>query len=397
MNKKSQSGSKAAMLVAIIMGLIILYILFLPPSERERLLYNQTVNETSETGGTTEGNITLLLEHPMLLEYLPTTEYEKSIPSFSLYIKTGSAVVKKQDFITVKNSWFATQTYEMIFPVSDLKNSDNFMLNFNLDKAQGNLMVKLNDKLIYDKEIKEANVVINLDKSDIKDQNKLVFSVSSVGIKFWSTNAYELSNVQVLADITDITKQASKTNFIISSTEINNLDQSTARFYVSCDKKLELDKLEVSINNHLIYSQLPLCGDYVQQEFDPAILISGENSMEFRTKFAGPTTAYYTLDNLLVKLKLKEPVYPTYYFDLSSKRFDKITQGTKKIKLRMLFTDDFESKRAELRINGIKTSLDTTKKEFIKDLSDFVKQDNNAIKIIPSANLEIIDLKVTYE
>lgn len=398
MDKKSQGGTKAAALVAIIMALIILYILFMPPSERERLLYNKTTNETGgdvEEEGKT--NITLLLEHPGLLEYLPTTEYEKSIPSLSLYTKTEAEIVKSQDFVTVKNSWITSKKYELKFSISDLDNAENFILNFNVDKAEGNLRIELNDKLIYDKEATGANVVLKLEKEDVKEENMIVFSASSVGLKFWSSNIYELQNIQVVADITDKTKQASKNRFILSTTETINLERSHLRFYVDCAQKLDLDNLEVLINNHIIYSQLPVCGDYVLQGFDPSILISGENMIEFRTQFLKQTTAYYTLDNILIRLELKEPTHPTYYFDISSSRFNKVTEGAKKIYMRMLFTDDIERKKAELRINGIETNLDTKDREFLKDISDFVKKDSNAIKIIPKTSLEIIDLRVSYE
>ena len=405
MNKKSQSGSKAAILVAIIMAIIILYILFMPPAEREILLYNQTVNETSG-GASTEQNATLLLEHPGLLEYLPKTEYDKSIPSFSLYTQTEGTVIKKQDFVTVKNSWLTTQKYEFTFSVPDMENTGDFILNFNVEKANGDMIVELNGKIIYDKEINGANVAINLDKADIREQNTLVFSVSSVGIKFWSTNIYELSAVQVIASVTDISKQFSKNIFIVSTTEANNIDKSQLKFNIDCNKNSELEKLEVLINGHSIYSQLPLCGDRILQDFDQNILLSGENTIEFRTNFAKPTTARYDIYNAAVNLKLKQMAYvnQTYYFDISTKRFNNVKNGKKKIYLKILFTDDFERKMADIFVNGAPSaSIDTTQKNFSKDITGFlpddlwVKNGNNGIKIVQKTNLNIIDFKVTYE
>jgi hypothetical protein len=405
MNKKSQSGSKAAMFVAIMMALIILYILFMPPAERERLLYNKTINETS--GGTSSSeNVTLILTHPGLLEYLPKTEYDKAIPSFSLYTKTEGTVIKKQDFITVKNNWLSTQTYEFLFSVPDMENTEDFILNFNVEKAKGEMVIEFNGKIVYDKEIKDANVVINLDKADIKEQNTLVFSASSVGIKFWSTNIFELSAVQIIAGVTDISKQSSKNIFIVSATEANNIDQSQLKFTIDCEKKTELEKLEVLINNHQIYSQLPLCGDRILQNFDQNLLLSGENTVEFRTKFAKPTTARYDIYNAAVNLKLKQSAYvnQTYYFDISTARFKNVKNGNKKIYLKILFTESLERKRADIFVNGVPAaSIDTTNKDFSKDITGFapdnlwVKENNNGIKIVQRTNLDIIDFKVTYE
>src|SRR3972149_8932827 len=160
-NKKAQegSGTKAASLVAIIAFLILLYILFLPPSERIRLLENQTENETTTTtaNGTTEANvnITLLLEHPGVLEYLPTTEYDKSIPSLSLYTKTEATTLQTAQAITIKNNWFSQQVYNISFSISDIRYTENIILSFNINKAGGNLIVEANGKELYNAEVED--------------------------------------------------------------------------------------------------------------------------------------------------------------------------------------------------------------------------------------------------
>ena len=47
MLKRAQGGMNAAILVAIIAGLIILYIVFLPTSEREKLVEEKTTKTTT--------------------------------------------------------------------------------------------------------------------------------------------------------------------------------------------------------------------------------------------------------------------------------------------------------------------------------------------------------------
>ncbi|MBW3022993.1 hypothetical protein KY308_02730, partial [Candidatus Woesearchaeota archaeon] len=144
-NKKAQEGkggAKAATLVAIIMGLVLLYILFLPPSEREELLNITHENATTLAGNATaQENVTLLLEHPGILEYLSTTEYEKSIPPLSLYTKTEALTLQAAEAVTVKSSWFSQQAYNLTFNIADLKYTENIILSFNVESAKGNLII----------------------------------------------------------------------------------------------------------------------------------------------------------------------------------------------------------------------------------------------------------------
>ena len=402
-NKKAQEGggTKAAALVAIIAGLVLLYILFLPPSERVKLLGNETgINATTTTSNaTTEAkeNVTLLVEHPGILEYLPATDYDKSIPSLSLYTKTEATTLQTAQAITVKNSWFSQQAYNLSFTISDLAYTDNIILSFNIDKSKGNLIVVANGNEIYNREVKEKNLAVTITKNLLSSQNSVIIKPSSVGFKFWAANEYQLSNVNLVADITDTSAQLSQSTFVISSTENNNINTATLKFYVDCKNIYDLSKLDVEINKHSVYSQIPACGDYVSQQISPNILASGENMISFRTQFNKPTTAYYNIDNIMLKLKLKEVLPTTYYFDLSSERFNALKTGTKKLNMKMLFPDPVSSKKADIYINGIITGLDTKGNTFNKTISDQSRQGSNSIKIIPRNTFEIVDLKVDYE
>ena len=401
-NKKGQegSGTKAAALVAIIMGLVLLYILFLPPAERNKLLGNET-NESVTTNSTNateaQKNTTLLLEHPGILEYLSATEYEKVIPPLSLYTKTEATTLQSAEAITIKNNWFSQQAYNLTFSLSDLRYANNIILSFNVDNAQGNMIISVNGGEVYNKEVKEKNLAITIPKNLLAKQNSVLIKVSSVGFMFWSTNTYQLSNLNLVADITDISAQASQSTFIISSTEHNNLDTATLRFYVDCKNIYDLSKLNVEINSHLIYSQIPECGGYVSQQISPQILASGENIISFNTEFNKPTTAYYSIDNILFKLKLKDILPTTYYFDLSSSQFSSIKNGTKNVIMSMLFPDPVTSKKADIFINGIQTSIDTKQSQFNKTISDYSRQGTNSIKIVPRNTFEVVDLEIRYE
>ncbi len=395
-SKKAQDGTKAATLVAIIGGLIILYILFVPPSQRNQILNlsNDTGNSGSTSTSSNVSNQTLLLEHPGLLEYISSTEYEKSIPPLTLLVSTQATTLKTADSIVIKSNWFSNDAYNLSFSLGDVKNTQNLIFSFNIDNHQGELILVLNGQVIYEKEPGEQNIAVKLPADLLSGQNSLLIKTGSVGFEFWKTNRYSLSNLNLVADITDTSKRLSQSTFIISSTENNNIDTANLRFYVDCTNQAGLGRLNVDINSHNVYSQAPICGEIVSQPLSPNILMSGENTITFSTEFEKPTSAYYQIDNILIKLKLKSTLPSTYYFDLNSSQYNAVRSGSRTLQMSMLFPDSATSKKADMYINGIKTGLETRDYNYTRNINSFAKEGNNAIKMAPLSTFEIIDLVV---
>ena len=79
------SAASATGFIALVVGLIILYIIFLPPEERAELLgENETVEDEENASVEAEENI-LMLEYPGRIDYLKEKEYEHDISAFHLY------------------------------------------------------------------------------------------------------------------------------------------------------------------------------------------------------------------------------------------------------------------------------------------------------------------------
>ncbi|MBI2646884.1 hypothetical protein HYW99_00230, partial [Candidatus Woesearchaeota archaeon] len=99
--KKAQGGGvNAAILIAIIAGLIVLYIVFLPTSEREKL-----IQPSKDEKATLEGNI-LLKASPGLLTTNKFLEDEKTIPNIFLVETTNAKELERINAFIVRNGWF---------------------------------------------------------------------------------------------------------------------------------------------------------------------------------------------------------------------------------------------------------------------------------------------------
>lgn len=384
--KKAQGATGAAGLVAIVLVIIVLYILFLPVEDRQDLL--NITDEDDHKRTTTIDEETLVFEHPGLLDYLKETEREHSIPSINLYTETSATSLKDVDSIYIKNGWFAEKSNLLEFPISDLENTNDVLLSFNIKQTRGRLIIKINGEELFNSEAGLGNIEpIEIPKKLLKNENILDLSVSSVGAKFWRLNEYNLGDVKITADITDVSKKTSENIFIVSSTEKSNLEETRLRFLPDCLTN-DVGKLTITINNKELYSAVPDCGLPSTVPFLPEYIKSGENKIVFST-----TEGRYFIDYITIKSKLREIAYPLYYFELDEDNMDDINAGDANVTLEMEFVNG-DDKRADIIINGHKTYLDTDDSEYEKVIDVFLEEGNNYIQIRPKTVLNIVDLKV---
>ncbi len=385
--KRGQGATNAATLVALIAALIILYILFLPPSEREELLNG---NVTGEGEAEAEGeNETILRENVGRLDFLKVDEYEHDIPSFTLYKTTEAVEIERLNAFNTRNSWFDKKAREASFTIEDMENTKNVFLTFTATRHKGILIIRLNGEVIFESETGINVEPVSLPQSLLRNENKLEFSVSDVGWAFWSTNEYSLTNIKIIADITDITRQEAQNVFYVISTEVYNAERATLRFNPDCTTG-QVGVLGISLNSYNIFSGIPDCGILNKIDFSPDLLNSGTNKLIFKTDKGS-----YLIDQIKVTTKLKELIYPTYYFDLEKGQMDDIEDDDRDLIMRFEFPDDKEKREAELLVNGRKIFFDTDKRFFSKNIDSYARQGTNHIKIIPKTTLEIVELLVT--
>ncbi len=391
MSKRAQSsGAGAAVLVAIIAAFIVLYILFLPPPEREALLEDGTGARV--TGTEAPGGNLLLKESPGRLDFLEHDEIEHSLPSVNLFSTTTSVLLSSIDSVYVKNGWFDKASRNISFAVDDLAHTTNVQAVFNIDKPEettGKLILKLNGEEIFRNSIATRSVPpITLSKSLIKEDNVLEVSAEDVGMAFWRTNDFTLKTVKIIGDVTDISTQKATNMFIVSSTEKNNLDRVFVRFFPHC-RPTDVGILNIFLNDKEIFSAVPDCGLLRTMEILPSTILSGENTLAFSTNKGA-----YLIDQVSVKSELKELTFPTYYFEVSDSRYASIRGGRSRVTLRMKFADAVETKKAEIFINGYSRGFTTKERVYELEIGPYISKGNNVVEIKPLTTLDVVDLEV---
>ncbi len=390
MDKRGQAHT----LVLIILLLIIFYIVLLPPAERRELLEDTDEESSTTTRVSKKGNVsTLLEEFPGTLVFQEENKRTIDIPNINLIASTQSKVLTRFSPLSIRNGVFDKRDKSLKFTINELKNTDNIFLSFVARRFKGDLIVKLNGEVIYLYEIATSNIEpIELDKNLIKDSNVLEFSVGDVGWRFWRTNEYNLEDVKIIGDVTDLSRQKSQNSFVITNAEIQNIERMQLRFVPFCNELEDIGNLEVQINNRNIYSSMPVCGSPTVVDINRDNLNSGSNIVIFRSEKGS-----YSIEQIKFNLELKETRSVVYFFELNQSDFINVTNNRKDIILAMRFVDDEERKIADVSVNGHRFRLDQTRPVFTRNINGFVEQGNNFIEITPKVNLNIVELNVSIK
>lgn len=384
MQKKSQGGLNAAVLVAVIAGLIILYIILLPTAEREKIILSG-----ERAPNATSGNV-LLKEFPGSLSTSKGLEEEKKIPNIFLVETTNAKELERINPFIVRSGWFDKRTKRVDFMIDDFDNIDNVLLSFTAKKRKGSLEIRLNNNVIFESEL-AGDVVepVRLAKNLLQKTNSLEFSVSSVGFSFWTTNEYSIENARIIGDVTDTSRQQSANVFAVSESEYGNMERASIRFIPYCGSVKDLGLLDIFINNKRLFSAVPVCDNAYKQSVPKSALNSGENNVVFKTGGGS-----YSVEQIKVSLEYRGPQAKTYYFEIGKETFRKIVKGDVSVEARLKFIDDKKKKKLKLDVNGHFDAFETDKAAFTRVISNKVSEGNNFIRIEPLEDLEVVELSV---
>ncbi len=327
--KRGQSAGGAAAFIALIAGFILLYILLLPPAERERLLDDgygddgRRLDDNRNTGVYIPKNTTVLSVNPGRVSYLKSGENEHYLPSVNLQTSVGSKEKMLGNAIYVKNGVFDKKERELEFELPDIRLVRNVKLIFSLNpnrNNKGRLTITLNGKNIFEKSLESGTLdaPIYLASGDLDDSNKLKFSVSGVGWRFWTTNEYELDDIKIIYDKINTENQRAKNTFMVSDTEKLNLESGVLKFTPDCSQTT-VGILTAKLNNQIVYSAVPDCGLMNRIEISPSTIEAGMNSLVFEGEMGR-----YLISNIIVETKLEKQTFPVYMFDLDERLFSDV-------------------------------------------------------------------------
>jgi hypothetical protein len=314
----SRAASSGASILVILTLMIVLYIIFLPPTERSKLL-DDVKTPSQNTGGSSnsptshQGQLdALTFAGPGLLTSQSGTQKELYLSGFTLEGIATPVQLFSQKGLTIYATIFGQESKKMTFNSPSAISVQNPLLTFNVKKQTGTINIFFNDREVYSG---NADVsYIALDPATFTEQNTLELSVESPGLAFWSKPTVELSDIKITASIIDEKTLVAKQLVYIKDSDFDQLKTARLRFFVECIQKE--NPIIISINGNVTYTQIPDCGQINLVSLSREVLKPGENSIVVTTK-----SGKYVFDQISIQTSLESDSGVTYYFTLADDYF----------------------------------------------------------------------------
>jgi hypothetical protein len=372
-SKRAQAG--AAVLVALLAMLIILYVLFLPPADRAALLGDGT--PTGGPGGEVAPS-NILFSSPLGRVYLPSTPAkDHHLPSLAVRTVESGSILASADSLTASNNAFQKRPATLLF-TADPALTRNVVLSFNLaSRTGGNVIVDHNGYGVFNQDVRSRSVSpISLQIG--QSQNNLTFTASSVGFAFWRTNEYTLTNVKVTADVTDLSAATARQTFAISAEEYQSMDQAQLSFVPICERE---GTILIILNSNELFNGVPDCDVANTLEIPPSKLQAGENTLSFSTRDGD-----FLMDLGNVRTKGKQQTNRVFHFTI-----DPAAVQGHQVLLRVLFADAGDH-RGKILLNGNTIPLAGSDIVGIP-ITPYIKPGDNTVSI-EAANKEFEVVKI---
>ena len=386
-----KKGAAAAALIGIITLLLIFWILFLPPAEREKLL----AENATQTGGRPPvvRNATILSAPVGHLAAAGPPAADHPIPNLYLFEATQAQVLANLPPFAVKNAWFDKADKSITFSIPNLQLSNNIALSYRALVRKGRLSIALNGASLFDDAVLVENPPpLSLPKGLLQaDQNVLTFHVSGVGPAFWRTNEYRIEAGQVIGDVVDISKQQATASFAIDSEEYYNLDRAYLHFWADCEQR-SMGSVQILLNNRNVYNAIPDCGTVNRQDIFATDLNIGKNTLTFAL-----TEGNVRIEQVKVRTEMKPVKSFLSFFTVDRVLWDELQSGISRVILDVRFVDDGSQKAAIMNVNGRLDTIDQRLPSFSRDISSILQPGNNYIEIVPRTELNIVTVEVRVE
>tara|TARA_Y100000310_G_scaffold345600_2_gene467100 strand:- start:207 stop:1367 length:1161 start_codon:yes stop_codon:yes gene_type:complete len=382
--KFGQSTTNLMVFVILIALFMALYVLVLPPEERDVLLNQTFDDDLDDTGLGDVDSRNLLNERPGEVFPLTSNDQGHSINSVSLFFKEEPEYKVLSNGFSVSSSLFGSKEKELTFTVDELEDLDDLELTFISDMSGGDLVIELNGFTVFhDEALGEVDVILPL--SRVEEENILVFKTAGIGAAFWEKNEYSLREVS-LRKIFDRDNSEEDRFFVLSQDEFDSLQGAVLTYDVFCNSGD--GTLSVYLNGDLISSELLVCeAENKRLELDSEFLFSRTNTLTFSLDRGD-----YLIDQIKVDTSLSKSAYKQYVFLLDGGEYESVLKEDFGVELDMGLLGGL--KVADVLVNGFTVKLDTAGNRFNVDISEHVQEGENIIEIVPKREFEITTLKV---
>ncbi|MDI6736958.1 MAG: hypothetical protein QME12_00385 [Nanoarchaeota archaeon] len=393
LNRKGDAAAEVATFIILMALFIVLYIVLLPPGEREEILGEGSTTTDGGEVSVAEGAKVLFSESPGQV-----FAYSKNINTFNLepvhlYLKdetTQSPLVKS---LSVSRNLIKDNFKNVLFTIDNMDKVSSVKLFMVVAEGTNMLTIKLNERIVYQGKLTSEQLPIDLPKEYLQKSNKLTFSTNLPPMsEFYTSTYYLLQDIKLIKKET-VKKTETSRNFFVDSAA-GTVRKATLGYIVNCNAQEPRGQLAIKLNSNLVSKDTIFCDFHgeIKLPLDKKDLSSdGRNRLVFSIDKGD-----YSLDMVSVKVETGKSTYPSFTFDVDSDAYNAIKGGTKKLFLKFKFRDTGR-KKASVSVQESEFSFDTSASEYSKDISAMADNGANYVKIVPRGDFEIVNMKAILE
>ncbi len=392
--KKGSTAVDISTFVILLALFIVLYVILLPPGDREALL--ETGESSSSAAGgvdVEEGAKVLLSESPG-----PVFAYSKNVQNLKLepvhlYVKDDTVQQNLVKSLAVSRNLLKDSYKNIMFSIDDAGKLKQAKLFLAVSESRGQLTIKLNGNIVFQGVLTSDMLPIELPKEYLKASNTLAFSVNlPAAAEFYKSNYYLLQDIKLVRVESVKNTEASRVFFV--DTEAGAVKKAELGYSINCNALEPRGSLSIKLNSRLVSRDVVFCDfhDEIKLPLDKSSLSAdGRNLLLFSIDKGD-----YNLDMVSARVETGKATYPSYTFDVDTESYNAIKKGEKKLYLKFKLRDTGR-KKAALSVQDSEFSFDTSASEYSKDISGMVDDGANYVKIVPKEDFEIVNMKAVLE
>jgi hypothetical protein len=389
MNKRGSSAVEVSILIFLILGVLLGYMILAPEDIRDELL--EDIDSDGEGGSVTDS-----LSGEAILSVSPgevqPTKSEKMLYGMDptkIYSRVDSETQTLANSLSVARSLIHNNYKNVYFDI-DTADLDSLEVLFLIVESKGKLKIEINGNEIYYGELTSNELPLEIPVGYLQDKdNILTLTSNSPGWKLFSSNYYILQDVELLKDY--LLQDTQKTR-LFTVDDVGELKTATLSYYITCNTNVE-GRMTIYLNEREVFDDDIFC-EYLEER---ELVLDTDYIRTTNTLLFEIDEGDYNIDELEVELLMDARDYPSYSFEIDSDDYEAISSGEKEVYLELSFGDDSSHKEATIYVQENSFGMDTYDTDYEREISSYVDNGANTIKIQPSVTFDIENLKVSIK
>ncbi len=379
---KRGQALNAAIIIFVVLVMVLIYVYFLPPTEKEFLVngqsYNYSLYNSSYYNST---NFVIFDKRIGHISPQTPSKIEHDLVPFSVFYNEQYSTIVSKAQLLLYNSWYDSNSFEYSFKLDPKYVKSDIFVDFQYVSGNSDLKFFFNNHLVY-----VGKQGFRIPKDFVRKKNKLVVQVSSTGINPFGLNKVLIANFRMFSDVVNPSNSLQNISLFLDPQEVLESKKAEAQFYIECINNKD-NHLLIKFNNYLLFNSSPICGNLYKFTIPSTSLHSQMNYFVFKSG-----SGNYFIKNFVFYTYPNENGITPFYFDVPESVYNEIKANHADLNLSISFVNP-SNNALDINVNGFSREITATDYWYI--ITPYVKEKNNYVFINSTVPLDISDLRIS--